>query len=115
MTDHLKLPMEKHQAITKLYLCDGRACSEDTKKCCWTQKFPPDLTCRHTTNKEHSLAKKLRGLLPTKFDPMGGNDHILVEHFDYEYVNKNGIDKLGTYLKSLTEKKVEDGQEDVKE
>ena len=112
MTHHSELPVDKHQETIKLYLCDGQACSEDTKKCCWTQKLPHDLACRHTTNEEHSLVKKLKGLLPTKFDPWIDDDHLLVEHFDYKYLKK---DKLEAFLKSLTEKKIEDGQEDVKE
>jgi len=102
MTEQTEPLANKSQNVVYLYLCDGKACSEEDKKCCWTLNLPPDLTCRHTTNEEHSLAKKLRGLIPTKFDPFSENKHILVEHFDYKYAKKDALEK---FLNSLPKKK----------
>lgn len=39
---------------TTLYLCDGYACKESEKKCCYTQGFE----CRHTTNVKHAITRK---------------------------------------------------------
>lgn len=37
-----------------LYLCDGYACKESEKQCCYTQGFE----CHHTTNVKHAITRQ---------------------------------------------------------
>ena len=109
MINEAETSKEEKQEPIYLYLCDGEACSEEDKQWCYTQDLGPiGDRCRHTSDKSHSFIQKLNGLIPTKFDPLWGNDHILVEHFDYSVDAKN---KIKTFLNSLIENKPENEQD----
>jgi len=92
-----------------LYLCDGQACDENRKKVCWTQHLPPNLSCHHTTDINHSLSKKLKGLLPTKFIPIGDNSNALFEYIDYSYAND---EKMKTFFNKMLNKSEDDSNHD---
>lgn len=86
MNDEKKVTSEdSSKKIKYLYLCDGHACPEEKKKCCYTLKLPPRMACMHTSDKTHAVMRAFKGIIPTKFDPLSGNPDILVEHFDYPY------------------------------
>ena len=50
-----ELPMDKHNEIVYLYLCDGKACSEEEKICCYTQGWKNTSVCHHTSDKSHAI------------------------------------------------------------
>ena len=93
---------EKSEASepTRLYLCDGHACKDDEKKCCYRLGIFNGATCYHTSNSEHSLSKQLGkrfgSYIPTKFSPFK-NTGILVEHYDYNYAKP---EKLKAFMES---------------
>lgn len=93
MNDEKKITSEASSKNVKyLYLCDGHACPEEKKKCCFTQKLPPRMACMHTSDKNHAIMRPFKGIIPTKFDPLFGNPNVLVEHFDYPYgENEEGL------------------------
>ena len=84
----------KTTQVKLLYLCDGHACLEKDKKCCFTQKLPPGQACVHTSNERHSLKKKLRGFIPTIFVPLKDSNDILIELIDYSKIDKSRLDSL---------------------
>ena len=49
--ENQKLPTDNLQEDEYLYLCDGKACKERDKRCCFTQGFE----CKHTSNKSHAI------------------------------------------------------------
>lgn len=99
-----EISMDKHQETVYFYICDGKACSEEDKVCCYTQGGDPNFTCRHTSNKDHSFIQgALKDLLPTKFIPLNGNENILFEYFDYNATK----DKFNAYFDSLIQQKKE--------
>ena len=77
--------------MNRLYFCDGKACKEESKQCCYTQGYE----CHHTTDIQHSLSTHNPNFPPTKFVPMNSSD-IQVEMFDEEAIfqaikNNHGI------------------------
>ena len=60
--------------IEYLYFCDGKACEEKDKQCCFTNGDE----CHHTTNEKHALSKAQKGFPPTIFRSVGGAD-IMIE------------------------------------
>ena len=91
---------EKSEASkpTRLYLCDGQACKDSEKNCCYRLIGirRDDEVCYHTSNPEHSLSKRLSGYIPTKFYP-AGNGRLLIEHYDYNYAKP---EKLKAFMES---------------
>lgn len=45
------LSVDRLKEEVRLYLCDGKACSEETKQVCFTQGG----SCKHTSHKEHAV------------------------------------------------------------
>ena len=65
----------------RLYLCDGKACDETLKKCCFTQGFE----CHHTSNIEHSLSHNTKHFPKTIFYNDGfGNEFEKIDNFTYD-------------------------------
>ncbi len=48
---NLKLSADSLQEDQYLYLCDGKACKESDKICCFTQGFD----CKHASDKSHAI------------------------------------------------------------
>ena len=91
MKDEKKVTKEdSSESVKYLYLCDGYACPEEKKKFCFTQKIPSKMACMHTSDKAHAITQLLKGIIPTKFDPLPGKPDVLVEHFDYAYSTNEG-------------------------
>lgn len=84
----------KTTQVKLLYLCDGHACLEKDKKCCFTQKLPPGQACIHTSNEQHSLTRRLRGSIPTIFAPLKDSKDTLIELIDYSKIDKSCLDSL---------------------
>lgn len=91
MTD----PTVKTRRVKLLYLCDGHACLEKNKRCCFTQKLPPGQACIHTSNEQYSLARKLH-FIPTIFAPLKDSNDTLVELIDYSKIDKSRLDSLAS-------------------
>lgn len=69
-----KLPTDNLQEDKYLYLCDGKACKEQDKLCCFTQGFD----CKHTSNKSHAIHPD-----NSIWIPLGESEsHIFVEPED---------------------------------
>ena len=105
---------DSSESIKYLYLCDGHACPEEKKKCCFTQKLPPRMACMHTSDKTHAVMEVFKGIIPTRFDPLPGNPHILVERFDYPYgMHKDELEKwLDTKFDNHQKEKIESSESD---
>lgn len=68
-----ELPMDKYNETVYLYLCDGKACLEKEKTCCYTQCWGDGMECRHTSDKSHAINPDNTNWY--KF----GNSNIMVE------------------------------------
>lgn len=114
MNDEKKVTKEdSSESVKYLYLCDGYACPEEKKKFCFTQKIPPRLACMHTSDKTHAITQLLKGIIPTKFDPLPGKPDVLVEHFDYAYSMDDNFQKLfDTKINNNRKEKTESSESD---
>ena len=88
-------PTAKATQVKLLYLCDGHACLEKDKRCCFTQKLPPGQACIHTSNEQYSLTRKLR-FIPTIFTPLKDSNDTLIELIDYSKIDKSRLDSLAS-------------------
>lgn len=74
---------------TKLYLCDGQACTESNKECCF---YENNGECIHTIDKNHAISTKISGFPHTYFKPLGDTG-ILIESISERDLIKLIIDK----------------------
>lgn len=64
--------------MVKLYFCDGHACDDEKKVCCYMNNG----TCNHTSDIMHSLSRHTPDFPPTKFVPLKAAGDADVETFD---------------------------------
>lgn len=78
----------------KLYFCDGEACEEYQKKCCYMYGGE----CHHTRHIEHSLSAVTTDFPPTKFIGIRSGS-TRVEIFDEEAIFKRLSENRNLNLK----------------